>query len=120
MALFRAGGLMPKSFVIVIGALIVVVVAAAFFSLSNPGHKSERSSRKVSGAKFAQVRSGWTKGQLQNLFGKPGLTRFQRIGGLPMECWFYGGDPAKHNPYQFCFSNGRLAHKYVVQHLSAI
>jgi hypothetical protein len=117
----RAGRHKAKSLVILVGVLIVVgaIGVLSFMNRGNSGKKS--SNERVSEAEFAQVTNGWTKDQLRRLAGGPVLIRSQRIGGVRMECWFYNGLPSSgDNPYQFCFSKGILARKYVVNHGSAV
>jgi outer membrane protein assembly factor BamE (lipoprotein component of BamABCDE complex) len=104
--------------------LLVVVaaaVAAALLSLSHRGNNGDKTSKqRVSEAEFAQVKSGWTKEQLRGLAGTPLLIRSQRFGDVRMECWFYNDLPSRvDHPYQFCFSKGLLARKYMIEHGSA-
>ena len=117
----RAGSNIAKSLLILAGVLIVVAAGGVLFSLSNRSNNGEKSSKqRVSEAEFAQVTNGWTKDQLRRLAGSPVLIRSQLFGGVRMECWFYNGLPSRgDNPYQFCFSKGVLARKYVVGHGSA-
>ena len=101
--------------------MIFAAVAVAYFGFENRDNNTEKSSKpRVSEAEFAQVKSGWTKGQLRGLAGNPVLIRSQRFGSVRMECWFYNGLPSRAgHPYQFCFSKGFLARKYKIGHGSA-
>jgi outer membrane protein assembly factor BamE (lipoprotein component of BamABCDE complex) len=107
MKVFRALGKTIK-WALILGALLVVaIVIAVAISLGNAASKSDKSSRQVSAAKFAQIKTGWSKTRLRALIGKPESTDFQQVAGLRMECWYYGVLSSTRS-YQFCFANGKL------------
>jgi hypothetical protein len=107
---FRATGKVIKWTLLACVALIVVAVVAAIFGLGSAANKSDKSSAKVTPAKYAKVHEGMRKAELRTLLGKEESADSQSISGTTMDCLYYGILSSK-GSYQFCFENGKLFSK---------
>lgn len=92
-------------------ALIVILVVIMIVSLGQAADESDKSSAQVGPQKYAQIKVGQTKAQVRNIIGgKPESVDETDIGGLSMECWYYGV-LSSDSTYQFCFEGNRLSTK---------
>jgi hypothetical protein len=96
---------------VILGALaLIALVVAVIVGVVHEVNKSEKNSRQVSPAKYAQVKVGMTRGRIRRLLGKPEDTNSIQSNGFAEECWTYGV-LARSGTYEFCFEKGRLTTK---------
>jgi hypothetical protein len=108
--LFRGLGKTIKFAVFAVFAIVAVIIVVAVVSVGGAVNKSDKSSKQVTPAKYAQITTGMSQTAVEQLLGKPETTNSTTIAGQTDNCIEYGV-LAQSGTYQFCFSNGSLAEK---------
>jgi hypothetical protein len=99
--------------VLALVVIVVVVVVVVVLVVPRNGVKGETGAAQVTPRKYAQIRVGMSRREVERLLGSPESANSAMLNGQLQQCVYYEV-LAESGTYQFCFADGGLdsKHKY--------